>query len=357
MYSVRKGIVIFSGFVLFYIGFLATPVLANNPPDSGHSSLSASGQAQADGQSTISVSITLQDSSGNALSSDNVSFSSPNDSTIVFNPTSATLDSSGQTTFTVTSTNVGTDNISVTDTSSNTPLNNLGQVTFTTVLSPTPTPTVPGTCNDSAPGSTPQLSSANANGASQITLTWTDATDPVSYYLIGYGTSSGQYIYGNPNVGGQGTTSYTVNNLASGTTYYFAIKAVNGCTPGSYSNEVLGTTTGGVIASTPVPTQGAVSDTSSDTSNQTDTPTDTPSNTPAPSHIVSAASAKPQMSTKSLVIYSVGGILLIGCAGGFIFIKYRMKKKMTEKIMAEKLLKENDKTDEKPKEVSDDIFV
>ena len=118
--------------------------------------------------------------------------------------------------------------------------------TETPVPSPTPTPL---SCADGAPGSAPQLTSATSKGPNQITLTWTTATDPVSYYLVSYGIASGQYIYGNPNVGGQGTSSYIVTHLAKGTTYYFVVRAGNGCTPGSFSNELSATTTGGVTAS------------------------------------------------------------------------------------------------------------
>ena len=87
-------------------------------------------------------------------------------------------------------------------------------------------------CNDTAPGGAPTLISAISNGANSVTLTWTPAPGPVTYYLLTYGTSPGAQTYGNPNIGGHDTTSYTVNGLSGNTTYYFQIRAGNGCTRG-----------------------------------------------------------------------------------------------------------------------------
>jgi hypothetical protein len=105
------------------------------------------------------------------------------------------------------------------------------------------------TCSDTAPSSAPTLTSA-IPGVNFVTLTWTSAGDPVSYYLIAYGTSPAR-SYGNPNVGGKGTTSYTVSGLSGGITYYFVVRAGNGCAPGPFSNELSATPTGGFIAGIP----------------------------------------------------------------------------------------------------------
>jgi len=50
-------------------------------------------------------------------------------------------------------------------------------------------------------------------------------------------------------VGDKNTTQYTVKGLSGGQTYYFKIRAGNGCLPGDFSNEVSGTTFGSAITS------------------------------------------------------------------------------------------------------------
>lgn len=102
-------------------------------------------------------------------------------------------------------------------------------------------------CGDTKPGSAPNLTAAIA-GVNSVTLVWTQAVAPVSYYLVTYGEASGAQTYGNPNVGGAGTTSYTVSGLSGGTTYYFKVRAGNGCMPGDYSGEISATPTGGFVA-------------------------------------------------------------------------------------------------------------
>ena len=105
----------------------------------------------------------------------------------------------------------------------------------------------PPSCNDTKPGSAPTLISA-VGGTNSVTLTWSKASGEVSYYLATYGLGSGQQQYGNPNVGGSGTTTYTVQGLSGGTTYYFKLRAGNGCAPGDFSNELSATVSGGVIS-------------------------------------------------------------------------------------------------------------
>jgi hypothetical protein len=105
------------------------------------------------------------------------------------------------------------------------------------------TPTV---CKDSAPGSAPTLVSAVSQGVNSVTLNWTLAPNPVTYYLLTYGITPGAQTYGNPNIGSPNTTSYTVNGLSGGKTYYFRIRAGNGCAPGPYSNELSARVGGGV---------------------------------------------------------------------------------------------------------------
>src|SRR3989338_943309 len=87
--------------------------------------------------------------------------------------------------------------------------------------------TVDAACKAEKPGTAPTIISL-VGGKESITLTWTEAKDPVTYYLIAYGTSSTKLEYGNTNIGPRGTTSFTINNLIDGTRYYFRVRAGNG---------------------------------------------------------------------------------------------------------------------------------
>ncbi len=140
----------------------------------------------------------------------------------------------------------------------------------TQTVQPTPTPTPASTsssstsgggdglrpanapsCNDAAAGGAPTLLSATVSGNNRVILTWSKALDPVTNYVISYGLVSGKPLYGNPNVGGKETTSYTVGSLSGGTTYYFRVRAGNGCNAGAYSNELTATPGGEFVGTGP----------------------------------------------------------------------------------------------------------
>lgn len=93
-------------------------------------------------------------------------------------------------------------------------------------------------CGDTKPQSSPKLLSATVSGRNEATLVWSKALDPVTYYLVAYGTKPGVLEYGNPNIGNKNTTSYVVKGLENGKTYYFKVRAGNNCMPGDFSNEV-----------------------------------------------------------------------------------------------------------------------
>lgn len=105
-------------------------------------------------------------------------------------------------------------------------------------------------CNDTAPTFIPQNFSA-VSGSNSVTLSWGKPSGNFTYYLIAFGTDNNADKYGNPNIGGPDTVSYTVNGLSSGTTYYFKIRTGNGCAPGNFSG-VISATPGGLILQNPI---------------------------------------------------------------------------------------------------------
>lgn len=110
-------------------------------------------------------------------------------------------------------------------------------------------------CGDTKPASAPKLLSAQVTGTGEVTLTWSPAADPVTYYLVAYGRRPGEIKYGNPNVGGKDTVHYTVRGLGGGT-YYFRVRAGNGCTPGDFSNELASSFGGVQLTASEQPAEG-----------------------------------------------------------------------------------------------------
>lgn len=97
-------------------------------------------------------------------------------------------------------------------------------------------------CGDTAPKSAPVITLASGKSTTEIQLTFTQAADPVTSYALKYGPESQKYIYSSTNIGGHDTTTYTVTKLSPNSTYYFRLRAGNGCMPGEWSSEVSGKT-------------------------------------------------------------------------------------------------------------------
>lgn len=315
----KRNIIISICLIIFSFILFPLPTHAGSIPDESRSSLSVNSSVPADGQTTAIVTVTLRDSSGSPINGHSVVLSDSSNSGVTITTIQDTTDVNGHALFSIKSSKAQTDNLDVTDTTANIKFYTLGKITFT----------IAG-CSDSPPGSTPQLVSAFAKGSNQIVLTWTGAASPVSHYLVSYGFTSGQYVYGNPNVGGQATTSYTVGSLSPGKKYYFVVKAINGCTPGTFSNEVS-TTAGGVVINTAPPEQTPTPDTSSKTNSQnnivlTDTDTPTPSLSIQPTMAVLPTQTPLLDNSKSntLLIISIG-ILVIGSIGNFLYWKHEKK--------------------------------
>jgi len=220
---------------------------AGNPPDPGHSSLTGT-EVPADGTTQSNITVVLEDASGNPLTGDTVQLSDSSDSTLVISPSSAVLDASGSATFTATSTTAGTDSIDATDTTTSTTLNSLGQIVFDPVATGTPAPTsVPApatspaptttTCTTAAPTDAPNLYSVVAvNGTATLYITPPSST--FDSFTISYGLDSNADSYSTNFSQGatSGAVQYTVSSLTPNTTYYFMVRANNGCASGPWSN-------------------------------------------------------------------------------------------------------------------------
>ncbi|MGB9706563.1 MAG: fibronectin type III domain-containing protein [Microgenomates group bacterium] len=132
--------------------------------------------------------------------------------------------------------------------------------TPTPTTTPVPTPTsAPGAvlgagvsapvCTDAKPGIPTGFTAIAGPGAGEVTLSWIPPALPYTYFLIAYSDSpSWPPKWGNPNV--SNVTSYTVSGLGSGT-YWFWLRAGNGCMPGDFTGPIspgaiAGVTAGGV---------------------------------------------------------------------------------------------------------------
>jgi len=294
----KKVILLFSTLVIFLL--VPTIVLAGNPPDQSHSSYpNFSSTYPADGSTTVSISIVLHDSSGNPVVGDTVQLSTT-DGTANFPTNNVITDSNGTANFTMTSTTAGTDPITVNDTTTSTTFSNWFNISFYAAATPTPS----NSCSNVP--SAPVLTSVISKSNNTATLTWVDSADPVSNYLVSYGSTSGKYIYGDPNIGGQGTTTFTVGSLSGNKTYYFVVAATNNCGISSFSSEV--SVIVNPVPSTPVPTIGPT--TPPDVpAVVVDTPTDAPTDTPVPTQ---APSTDTNSTFRNLGIgIVVAGVLLV----------------------------------------------
>ncbi|HOY60880.1 MAG TPA: fibronectin type III domain-containing protein [Candidatus Woesebacteria bacterium] len=90
-------------------------------------------------------------------------------------------------------------------------------------------------------------------GQNSVTLSWEETADVFSYYLISYSTEAHAATFANANIGGRGTTSFTINNLLADVTYYFKIRTGNLCAPGQFSDIVSATPSGKIITNSLAP--------------------------------------------------------------------------------------------------------
>ncbi|MCL4384220.1 carboxypeptidase regulatory-like domain-containing protein [Patescibacteria group bacterium] len=98
------------------------------------------------------------------------------------------------------------------------------------------TSSTPG-CGDLSPASAPQIFQINRTRTS-AKIYFVPAMNPVTYYYLSYGLKPGDDRYGvSFNQGASsGALTFTVDHLSPRATYYFRIRAGNGCTPGPWSD-------------------------------------------------------------------------------------------------------------------------
>lgn len=103
---------------------------------------------------------------------------------------------------------------------------------------PTSSPSQSSSCSDTNPG-IPVITDAIISDKNSVILKWAKAPNTVNHYLLAYGTSENSLPFGDSNIGGKDINSFEINKLTDGTTYYFKLKAVNGCALGDFSNTAI----------------------------------------------------------------------------------------------------------------------
>jgi len=100
----------------------------------------------------------------------------------------------------------------------------------------------PPVCTDAKPDVPSGFTATLGPGTGQVTLSWTAPGPPYTYFLIAYSDSiSWPPKWGNPNTGNG--TLFTVSGLGGGT-YWFWLRAGNGCMPGDFIGPVTTTLAG-----------------------------------------------------------------------------------------------------------------
>ncbi len=169
--------------------------------------------------------------------------------------------------------NVGSHSISVRATDSKNNVNVGGTIasySFSVTAGPTPTPDptlapegdgnpndVNTYCSNLAPVSAPLLSQVTRNG-SVATLSYSPvSTIPTEYQLMyGYAPNDERFSTTIKATFASGILRYSVGELDPTRTYYFWMRAMNGCAPGPWSNTISSSPNGGVkLESSPTPSK------------------------------------------------------------------------------------------------------
>lgn len=99
------------------------------------------------------------------------------------------------------------------------------------------TPAGPNFCTQEAPKSTPVIYNVEQINSNSVKINFYAAQKPVNYYYLQYGIEPHKYIYGANFIGDENSNEFVVSLLQPGATYYFQLRAGNGCMPGDWGNE------------------------------------------------------------------------------------------------------------------------
>lgn len=112
---------------------------------------------------------------------------------------------------------------------------------------PTATPPPPFGCSDAKPGLPTNFIAVSGPEADQVSLSWASPSPPYTYFLIAYSDSPDwPPKWGNPDIGN--VPNYVVSGLGTGT-YWFWLRAGNGCMPGDFVGPVAASASGvGAVA-------------------------------------------------------------------------------------------------------------
>lgn len=123
-------------------------------------------------------------------------------------------------------------------------------VTVAGVSAPGPAdPATAPVCTDVKPETPTGFAASAGPGVGEVSLSWTPPDPPYTYFLIAYSDNSDSPKWGNPDVGN--VTSFTVSGLGGGT-YWFWLRAGNGCMPGDFVGPVSPGAIGGAPGAGPV---------------------------------------------------------------------------------------------------------
>ncbi len=89
-------------------------------------------------------------------------------------------------------------------------------------------------CRNIVPGR-PTITNVQSLGNGEIKIAW-NTVDRATSWTVSYGNESNKYVYGIVNFGDNQSRAVNIAMLPAGT-YYVALKANNGCMPGSFSPE------------------------------------------------------------------------------------------------------------------------